>query len=155
MRPWAALAYVLVLAFAAGCAPSPALGGGTAPQVPTSPGSPHLALGEPRDADPSDDLVLDHRVFVLSFNPRRQVPNWVAWRLVAEDLGEAPRSGAFHADELLPPGMPGPRPRDYARSGFERGHMCPSGDRTATESANEETFVMTGMQPQRHALNAG
>jgi len=144
-----------VVALAAACAPPPALGGATAPQVPAAPGSPHLALGEPRDADPSDDLLLDHQVFVLSFNVRRQVPNWVAWRLVAEDLGAAPRSGAFHADELLPPAMPGPRPRDYAHSGFERGHMCPSGDRTATETANEETFVMTNMQPQRHALNAG
>jgi endonuclease G len=33
--------------------------------------------------------------------------------------------------------------------------MCPSGDRTATAAANEETFVMTNMQPQRHALNVG
>jgi len=149
------LAFALGMALVAACAPPPTVGGAPPPRGPAPPGSPHLALGEPRDADPSDDLVLDHRVLVLSFNSRRQVPNWVAWRLVAEDLGEAPRSGAFHADELLPPGIPGPRPRDYARSGFERGHMCPSGDRTATEAANEETFVMTNMQPQRHALNAG
>ena len=143
-----------LVVWALACAPPP-LGGAAAPRAPTAPGSPHLILGEPKDADPSDELLLDHRVFVLSFNPRRLVPNWVAWRLVAEDLGVAPRSGAFHADELLPPGVPGPRPRDYARSGFERGHMCPSGDRTVTEAANEETFVMTNMQPQRHALNAG
>ena len=145
--------FAVAVVLAASCAPP--LGSAPEPRVPARPGSPHLALGEPTDADPSDDLVLDHRVFVLSFNARRQVPNWVAWMLVPEDLGAAPRSGAFHADELLPPGVPGPRPRDYARSGFERGHMCPAGDRTATEAANEETFVMTNMQPQRHALNAG
>ncbi|HEX7560204.1 MAG TPA: DNA/RNA non-specific endonuclease, partial [Usitatibacter sp.] len=74
---------------------------------------------------------------------------------MAEDLGAVPCSGALRADELLPAGAPGPRPREYARSGFERGRTCPSGDRTATAAANEETFVMTNMQPQRYALNAG
>lgn len=154
VRRWWLPLLVWAVACVAACAPPP-LGGAGAPRTPAPPGSLHLILGEPRDGDPSDDLLLDHRVFVLSYNARRLVPNWVAWRLVTEDLGAAARSGAFHADELLPPGLPGPRPRDYARSGFERGHMCPSGDRTVTEAANEETFVMTNMQPQRHALNAG
>jgi endonuclease G len=145
----------LALALAPGCGTPTPVGGASGPRAPTAPGSRHLVLGEPNDGDPSDDILIDHGVFVLSYNPRRGVANWVAWLLVADDLGEVPRSGAFHADELLPPGMPGPRPRDYARSGFERGHMCPSGDRTATAAANEETFVMTNMLPQRHALNVG
>lgn len=151
----ALLLLVVALALAPGCGtPAPVAGAGVL-RAPASPGSPHLALGEPKDADPSDDVLVDHGVFVLSYNPRREVANWVAWLLVAEDLGDVARSGAFHPDELLPPGMPGPRARDYARSAFERGHMCPSGDRTATAAANEETFVMTNMQPQRHALNVG
>jgi endonuclease G len=115
----------------------------------------HLALGEPQDADPSDDVVVDHGVFVLSYNPGRRVANWVAWRLVAEDLGPAGRSNRFHPDSQLPMDMPGPRPVDYANSPYERGHLCPSRDRTASAQANDETFVMTNMQPQRHALNAG
>ena len=115
----------------------------------------HLALGEPRDLDPSDDVVVDHGVFVVSYNPTKLVPNWVAWRLVAEDLGAVERSNRFHADPMLPANMPGPRPRDYTRSGYDRGHMCPSGDRTASSTANDETFVMTNMEPQLHALNVG
>lgn len=145
----------LVVAVAPACGTPAPVGGASGPRGPAAPGSPHLVLGEPKDTDPSDDILVDHGVFVLSYNPRRGVANWVAWLLVPEDLGDVSRSGAFHADELLPPGMPGPRARDYARSGFERGHMCPSGDRTATAAANAETFVMTNMQPQRHALNVG
>jgi endonuclease G len=118
-------------------------------------GSVHLALGEPLDADPSDDVPLDHGVFVLSYNPARRVANWVAWRLVAEDLGAVPRSNRFHPDDLLAAAMPGPRSQDYVGSHYDRGHLCPSADRSASSTANQETFVMTNMQPQRHALNAG
>jgi endonuclease G len=145
----------LALVLAQGCGTPTPVGGASGPRAPTVPGSRHLVLGEPNDGDPSDDVLVDHGVFVLSYNPRREVANWVAWLLVVDDLGDVSRSGAFHADELLPPEMSGPRPRDYARSGFDRGHMCPSGDRTATAAANEETFVMTNMLPQRHALNVG
>lgn len=37
--------------------------------------------------------------------------------------------------------------------GYERGHICPSGDRTASEEMNSQTFVMTNMQPQYHQFN--
>lgn len=37
--------------------------------------------------------------------------------------------------------------------GYERGHICPSGDRTALSDMNAQTFVMTNMQPQYHQFN--
>lgn len=37
--------------------------------------------------------------------------------------------------------------------GYDRGHICPSGDRTASEEMNSQTFVMTNMQPQYHLFN--
>lgn len=36
---------------------------------------------------------------------------------------------------------------------YDRGHICPSGDRTASEEMNSQTFVMTNMQPQYHQFN--
>jgi endonuclease G, mitochondrial len=115
----------------------------------------HLSLGVPRDADPSDDVILDHRQFVISYNPRLNVANWVGWRLVAADLGPARRQDRFHADVTLPPLLPRVLPRDYRLSGFDRGHLCPSADRTSTATANRQTFVMTNMHPQHRSLNAG
>src|SRR5262249_14845040 len=44
---------------------------------------------------------------------------------------------------------------DYAGSGFDRGHMCPSADRTATLLDNQNTFYLTNMLPQAHNQNAG
>jgi endonuclease G len=117
--------------------------------------SPHLTLGLPVDGDPSDDLVLDERDFVLSFNTRRLDPNWVAWQLDARYLGHARRRDDFRADESLPPGASRVTPHDYLHSGYDRGHLCPSADRNATEEMNSLTFLMTNMVPQVHELNAG
>jgi endonuclease G len=119
------------------------------------PSSANVGLGVPLDADPSDDILIDHQYFVLSYNPRLRDPNWVSWHLVAADLGSTRRQNNFHGDALLPPIYPPVLSVDYQGSGYSRGHMCPSGDRTGTAAENDETFVMTNMQPQLQALNAG
>lgn len=117
--------------------------------------SPHVALGVPVDGDPSDDYLMDKRGFVLSYSDARHSPNWDAWRLTREDLGTEGRANDFGADKDLPTAFLQIGPKDYERSGYDRGHMCPSAHRTATRDANSVTFLMTNMQPQVHALNAG
>jgi endonuclease G len=140
----------------AGCAATPGPGPVSTTDSPSSSvGSINLALGLPTDADPSDDLILDHEVFVVSYNVRRAAPNWAAWRLVADDLGTAHRMNNFHVDALLPADWYHVGPLDYRGSGYDRGHLCPSGDRTSSASANATTFVMTNMLPQVRALNVG
>lgn len=43
---------------------------------------------------------------------------------------------------------------EYTRfPGYDRGHICPSGDRTASKEMNAQTFVMTNMQPQYGEFN--
>lgn len=150
---------VLVLLLA-GCARPASAPAPARPQPPAGPVAgrsygPHLALGVPADADPGDELLLDHRHFVLSYDPRRRVANWVGWRLEAADLGPVERRDDFHPDQLLPAPFVRVGPGDYRGSGFDRGHLCPSADRTATAEANSATFVMTNIHPQRPQLNRG
>jgi endonuclease G len=114
-----------------------------------------LALGVPTDADQSDDVLLDQRDFVVSFNPKRMDPNWVAWQLDSRYFGAVRRRDDFRSDESLPILAGRVTPHDYAHSGYDRGHLCPSADRTATEEMNSVTFLMTNMVPQVHELNAG
>ena len=118
-------------------------------------GSVHVRMGVPRDADPSDDVLLDRGAYVMSYNPSRGVANWVAWELDAHWMGSVKRKDQFRPDEGLPPALYRVTPKDYARSGFDRGHMCPSADRSSREEDNAQTFLMTNMQPQLHELNAG
>jgi endonuclease G len=118
--------------------------------------SPHLALGAPVDADPSDDQLVVKPQYALSYNARRLGANWVSWALNASHFGPTPRhQGKFIADEQLPAGVTRARHEDYTDSGFDRGHMVRSEERTASADDNRATFLMTNVLPQTHDLNAG
>ncbi|MDB4928558.1 MAG: hypothetical protein JWM10_1042 [Myxococcaceae bacterium] len=133
----------------------------TVPSWPTVPALPsgrsvHLALGVPTDASSQDELVLVKPQYVVSYNRFRNDPNWVAWRLTAADLGTVGRTQrTFSPDPQLPDGVYRVHHRDYAGSGYDHGHLCPSAERTATFDDNAATFLTTNIVPQRHAINAG
>lgn len=59
----------------------------------------------------------------------------------------------FRSDTRLP------RPRvldsDFTRSGYQRGHMCPAGDRVFSLEAMRETFLLSNISPQSPKLNMG
>lgn len=115
-----------------------------------------LTFGNPSNAttDTSNEnnFLLRHNTFVLSYNRSRGAANWVAWHLDRSDRGDSGRSNAFAADELLPAPWR-VLSTDYKSSGFDRGHMCPSADRTNSNLNNIETFVMSNMQAQTGRLN--
>lgn len=115
----------------------------------------HVALGTPRDADPSDEYFIDERSFVLSYSPEKRVPNWVAWRLDRQHLGHVRRQDDFRADLALPARFYRVQDSDYAHSGYDRGHLCPSADRKNSVEDNSRTFLFTNIVPQLHELNAG
>lgn len=78
-----------------------------------------------------------------------RTPVWSAEHLTAQRIREAKgmkRRNAFHAEELLPRGERAEL-EDYAHSGFDRGHMSPSGD-MPTENAQHESFSLANMVPQ-------
>jgi endonuclease G, mitochondrial len=99
--------------------------------------------------------ILDRKEFIVGWDANVNAPRWVAWSVTKADLGSAKRKNAFREDKDLPPGLLRVGPEDYARSGYDRGHFCPSGDRTASQERNHVTFLMTNMHAQRHALNGG
>jgi len=118
-------------------------------------GPPNVELGTPTDSDPSDDVVLDHTYFVLSYNPTYYDPNWVSWHLGTDDIGSTARQDNFASDTLLPAMYYRVKATDYQGSGYDRGHMSPSADNTASVMQNSASFLMTNMLPQFHELNAG
>jgi endonuclease G, mitochondrial len=93
--------------------------------------------------------------YVMSYNGVEGRANWVGWTLRASDVGPVDRSNRFIQDESFPRGFKIVDEKDYAHSGYDRGHLCNSQDRTSAEYLNEETFLMSNMVPQTHELNAG
>ncbi len=81
---------------------------------------------------------------------------WSAEHPTADSLAAAratPRQGQFHADDRLPPADQA-QIADYRRSGYDRGHMTPSGD-MPDEQSQQQTFSLANIVPQTAALNRG
>ena len=140
--------------------PAPDTAPGGPPPLPTdvrgTSGSVHLALGAPRDATPDDDHLMIKPQYALSYNRQRNLANWVSWNLDASYFGPIPRhKGRFLVDTSLPSGFYQVQDRDYVGSGFDRGHMVRSEERTRTTEDNVATFLLPNVLPQRHDLNAG
>lgn len=112
----------------------------------------NLALGNPSGAVASTssptNYLLAKDQYTLSYNRDQGKPNWVSWHLSSAWLGSAPRQDDFRADADLPSGWYQVKATDYSGSGFDRGHNCPSADRTSTVADNSATFLMSNMMPQ-------
>jgi DNA/RNA endonuclease G (NUC1) len=121
--------------------------------------SDHLLLGNPSNATANTGNPLNYLMpkpqYVISYNRDRGTPNWVAWHLDSTWLGSAPRQDDFRPDPALPANWYHVTDADYSGSGFDRGHHCPSGDRTDTIPDNSATFLMTNMMPQAGNNNQG
>jgi len=112
----------------------------------------NLALGNPSGAvtstsSPNNYLLVKDQ-YTLSYNRDQGKPNWVSWHLSSAWEGSAPRQDDFRADASLPSGWYQVKPTDYSGYGFDRGHNCPSADRTGSVADNSATFLMSNMMPQ-------
>jgi DNA/RNA endonuclease G (NUC1) len=115
----------------------------------------HAAFGTPVDGDASDDILLSKQTFSLSYNSARGGPNWVSWNLNASHFGAADRCDCFSADATLPAGASMIVTSDYTGSGYSRGHMVMSEQRTQSDAENASTFLMTNILPQLQDMNGG
>ena len=127
-------------------------------QTPDSPQE-NLPFGNPSGATANDsnanNYLMESKFYTLSYNRDKNLANWSAWRLTKGDLGEASRQNDFRPDDRLPADWTHILPSDYSGSGFDRGHLCPSADRSSSIDANSATFLMTNITPQTPELNQG
>jgi endonuclease G len=112
----------------------------------------NLTMGNPSNAVTSStsptNYLLNKFTWAASYNRDRGCPNWVSWHLDPTWIGSATRCDCFTSDVTLPSGWYRVGSSSYTNSGFDRGHMCPSADRTFSSTDNRETFLMTNMIPQ-------
>lgn len=84
-----------------------------------------------------------------------RISPWVAYTLSPEEaLGCFPRTNAFVADSSLPKGQRA-ETSDYAKSGYDQGHLAPDGDMSWGLQVEYESFLLSNMSPQVPNVNRG
>ena len=120
-----------------------------------NPGNNPFCLENLIPTDKDSLIYYDHTYYVIGYNNKHKQAGWVAW-LLTRDMVEnkrVKRLNNFRVDERLQCCCS--TPADYNRSGYDKGHLCPSGDMTWSKQANSETFLMSNMSPQNQKLNRG
>ncbi|MES2741742.1 MAG: DNA/RNA non-specific endonuclease [Pseudomonadota bacterium] len=92
---------------------------------------------------------LCYGVFGVMHSGITRTPLWSAEHLTARNLAAAhtlSRENSFHAEQKLPDNQRAEL-KDYARSGYDRGHMAPNGD-MPNRLSQHESFTLANMVPQ-------
>ncbi|KAL0947314.1 hypothetical protein HGRIS_013433 [Hohenbuehelia grisea] len=104
-----------------------------------------------------DPLI--RKAYVAAYDRRLRHPAWTAEHLTLASLGRSRLvppdesekgdrgKSTFVEDASLPTKFRS-RLTDYARSGYDRGHMVPAADAKFSQEAMDETFLLSNIAPQ-------
>lgn len=96
--------------------------------------------------------IVKHQAIVLNYLEEYEQANWVIHRLSPKaQFGNSKRNDNFRPDPEV--STSSANPHDFARSGYDRGHLCPAGDFKYDPVLQDETFFMSNMSPQVPDLN--
>lgn len=98
--------------------------------------------------------IVHHEGYSLSYNETHEQAEWVAYELKKSHLSSTNyKRPYFEIDKAVKTGAADWR--NYKKSGYDRGHLCPAGDKRYTKFAHDETFLTSNISPQEHQFNAG
>lgn len=98
--------------------------------------------------------IVEHNHFTLSYNEPFEQAEWVAYILKKEHLTSDQRKRPYFIEDPKVKTKSADW-RNYRGSGYDRGHLCPAGDRRFSEQAYNETFYTSNISPQDRDFNAG
>ncbi len=98
--------------------------------------------------------LITHHHYTLSYNEKYEQAEWVAYQLTATQLANTHFKRPFFIEDKKVR-TKSAHYKDYKNSGYDKGHLCPAGDRKFSRAAHDETFLMSNVSPQNHQFNAG
>lgn len=109
-----------------------------------------LKFGNP---GPISDFF-EREAYAVGYDRRTRNPAWTAEHLTSSNLkysdgdDKPDRShSTFHEDTSIPSQFRA-KLSDYFRSGYDRGHMVPAADAKRSQSAMNQTFLLSNIAPQ-------
>lgn len=98
--------------------------------------------------------IIHHEGYSLSYSEPHEQAEWVAYELKKSHLSNSNfKRPYFEIDKAVKTGAASWR--NYKNSGYDRGHLCPAGDRNYSQEAHDETFLTSNISPQDHDFNSG
>lgn len=95
------------------------------------------------------------RAYAVAPDLTAKVPLWVAYTLMPNhSVGCEPRSPGFSSDMSLPAAARATT-KDYAKSGYDIGHMANAADMAWDANVQAESFILSNASPQTPNLNRG
>lgn len=100
--------------------------------------------------------------YIIEWDNQKRAQRWTAYQMYDGNSGSAWNrnnwlSTEWGGDPFQPdPDLPADirtELSDYRGSGYTRGHIIPSADRLNSKEANEQTFYLSNMHPQKYAFN--
>ncbi|TYA69838.1 DNA/RNA non-specific endonuclease [Seonamhaeicola marinus] len=98
--------------------------------------------------------VVHHNTYSLSYSERHEQAEWVAYELKKSHLSSTNHKRPyFEIDKSVI--TEAAHWRNFKNSGYDKGHLCPAGDRRFSKEAHDETFLTSNISPQNHDFNSG
>jgi endonuclease G len=102
------------------------------------------------------EVIIQHTGFSLVYSEKDEQAKWVAYTLTPEKVNNKVvkrDKERFRKDPLISTGSA--NDKDYKKSGYSRGHLCPANDNTWSNKAMRDCFYFSNMSPQKQDFNGG
>lgn len=100
-------------------------------------------------------FILDHGYFLVNYDKQFRLARYVKYKITSEQLkisNKAKRSNKFKIDPKLDKAF-AVKPSEYIGTGYDQGHLANSKDFGFSQEAQDTTFLMSNMAPQKPNLN--
>ena len=126
------------------------------PDTYSDPEGAKTSVGVPKYFVPNStsNTIIKHNNFWLSYVEAYEQAEWVAYTLERSHLTNDDRKRPYFIEDPKVKSKSADW-RNYRGSGYDRGHLCPAGDRRFSAYAYNETFYTSNISPQYKDFNAG
>lgn len=100
------------------------------------------------------NTIIKHEFYTLSYNEKAEQAEWVAYELKKSHLSRTKRKRPYFIYDAKV-NTKSASYKNYKKSGYTKGHLCPAGDRKFSKKAFDETFLTSNISPQTMVFNGG
>lgn len=98
--------------------------------------------------------IVKHHYYTLSYNEKAEQAEWVAYELKKDFIKNSDFKRPFFIEDPKVTTQSADW-RNYKKSGYDKGHLCPAADMEFDLNAYNDTFFTSNVSPQNPDFNGG